>query len=565
MRHTWRTALLATAALTVGATSALAQPANCRDVDNNGSVSAADAAQLLRRLGSPLTPICGGAGIACADINANGAIDSGDLLLLSASLAGNESCYVPCTGPAAVTCPATVSGTIATNQHWGPAGCVVDLDGLVTVAAPATLTIDPGVVVRGIKNLANPAALVIARGAKIDANGNNVSPIVLTSNQTPGTRGPGDWGGLTINGSAPVNFVGGEGSSEGLPPGSALYGGTDVADNSCRVRFTRIEFSGIEFTTDNELNVFTMNGVGRGTEIDHVQAHRGNDDGHEWFGGNVNTRFLVSTANRDDDLDHQIGFRGTVQFALSQKCAPALTDGSGRHGIEGDNIEFTPPGFDGQPRSWPFFCNVTSIGAFGGSAITGSGANLRRGSAGIVANSIFTDWRSECLDIDNDATIARGCVNSATLQGPPDNLLVQNSTCYNNDFADGGDDQITGSTVTPNCTPDQLYDLWETQGLKPDQASIGADPGIAARTGVGACPTNPVNPADYVPSAPVAAPSCALVDDVDGARSNVFLPGTLPIASNFEGAFAAGFDWLDDAPVCNVNQVGGCWISFDLS
>ncbi len=572
MRHAGKDGLLATVALILGAVSALAQPANCRDVDNNGSVSAADAAQLLRRLGSPLTPICGGAGIACADINANGAIDSGDLLLLSASLAGNESCYAPCTGPAPVTCPAVVSGNITTNQHWGPAGCIVDLNGRVSVFAPATLTIDSGVVVRGRKNIANPAALVIARGAKIDANGNNVQPIVFTSNQTPGTRGPGDWGGVTILGSAPVNADSGEGAFYLYPPGSSpplLYGGADDADTSCRIRFARIEFSGYRFDPFIRSPGLSMNGVGRGTEIDHVQAHRGDGDGFAWFGGNVNTRYLVSTANGDDDLDWREGFRGTIQYALSQKCSPTLTSGGDSNGLEGDNPAYDA--IDGrQPRSWPMVCNLTAIGAYGGSPITGNGANLGRGTAGIVSNSIFTDWRRECLSIANDATIARGCVNSATLKSPPDNLLVRHSTCYNNDFADGGADQVTGSVVTPNCTPDQLYDLWEGVALKPDQASIGADPGIAARSGLGACPTNfgggdPINPADYVPTSPVAAPSCALADDVDGARSNVFLPGTLPTASNFEGAFAAGFDWLDDAPLCNVNQVGGCWISFDLS
>ena len=405
------------------------------------------------------------------------------------------------------------------------------------VVPPAVLTVQPGTVVRGVKNTSNPAALVVTRGAKLDANGTAADPIVFTSNQAPGARDRGDWGGVTLNGSAPVNFTGGEGSSEGLPPGLALYGGTDVADNSGRVRFTRVEFSGIEFSPDNELNVFTMNGLGTGTVIDHVQAHRGNDDCFEWFGGTVRAKYLVATACRDDFFDWQIGFRGSLQFGVAHQ-AVAGVDGSGRNAFESDNNEF---GFDNLQRSNPRICNVTAIGAKNqGLAISGAGANLRRGTAGTISNTIFSGWVSSCLDIDNDETIARGCTGPATLRTGADTLLVSNSVCNNN--GPTGTTLAIGSTTAPACTPAQLVGLW---------APSTANPNIPWASAV-TFPTNPINTADYVPTAPLAGPDCEALD-----------PGAFDSAPFIGALQNGGINWLNDSAACAASQVGDCWLNAD--
>lgn len=542
MRHTWRTALLTAAALAVVAGSAAAQPANCRDVNSDGTVSATDGSVLENRLLNPSAVICGGptaANVDCADLNDNGVIDTGDRVLLAQSLAGVETLFPACTTAPPATCPgAPVSGNITTNTHWGPAGCVVDLSGAVLVVPPAVLTVDPGVMVRGIKNPGNAAALIVTRGAKLDANGTAADPIVFTSNQAPGARDKGDWGGVTLNGSAPVNFDGGEGSSEGLPPGLALYGGNDVADNSGRVRFVRVEFSGIEFSPDNELNVFTMNGVGTGTVIDHVQAHRGNDDCHEWFGGTVRTKFLVATACRDDDFDWQIGWRGSLQFGVSHKSAVGV-DGSGRCGLESDNNEF---GFDNLPRSNPRVCNVTTIGIRPqGGTISGSGANLRRGTAGTISNTIFTGWPSACLDIDNDETIARACTNGTTLRTGADTLLVKDSICFDNGPA--GTTLSTGSTTAPACTPAQLVGLWGPSTANPNIAAAAAFPG-----------TNPLNTAAYVPAGALAGPDCEAVD-----------PAAFESAPFIGALQNGGINWLNDSSACGPGQVADCWLNVELN
>jgi hypothetical protein len=187
-------------------------------------------------------------------------------------------------------------------------------------------------------------------------------------------------------------------------------------------------------------------------------------------------------------------------------------------------------------------CNVTTIGARPqGLAISGSGANLRRGTAGTISNTIFTGWVSACLDIDNDETIARGCLNSTTLRTGADTLLVKDSICFNN--GPSGTTVSTG-TVTGGaaCTPAQLVGLW---------APSTADPGIAAAASF---PTNPINTALYVPSGALSGPDCEAVD-----------PAAFDSAPFIGALQNGGINWLDDSSACAPGQVADCWLNVDLN
>ena len=68
---------------------------------------------------------------------------------------------------------------------------------------------------------------------------------------------------LVLNGRAPVNCP--AASASPRVSRASPFGGNDANDTSGLLRFVRIEFSGIELSPDNELNILTMNGVGRGT------------------------------------------------------------------------------------------------------------------------------------------------------------------------------------------------------------------------------------------------------------------------------------------------------------
>ncbi len=267
------------------------------------------------------------------------------------------------------------------------------LRGFVNVNAPAVLTIEPGTIIYGEKT--TRGTLIINRGAKIIANGTPTQPIVFTSQQPAGQRSPGDWGGIIIAGNASINVPGGTAIIEG-GTGTIYGGGTNPNDddNSGILRYVRIEFPGIAYAPDNEINGLTLGGVGRGTTIEYVQVSFCGDDAYEWFGGTVNAKYLISFKNIDDDLDVDLGFRGNVQFGLVIRD-PNLADISGSNGFESDN---DGTGTYNTPRTLPVFSNLTVIGPMPDTLFTGynpnfrRGAHIRRASLTSIYNSIVMGW-----------------------------------------------------------------------------------------------------------------------------------------------------------------------------
>jgi hypothetical protein len=229
------------------------------------------------------------------------------------------------------------------------------LKGWVYVTSGATLTIEPGTIIKGDKE--TKAALIVERGAKIIAQGSKDLPIVFTSAQPAGSRKPGDWGGLVVCGKATNNKN--EMIIEGGP--RSKHGGNDDSDNSGVISFVRVEFAGYPFKADQEINGLTLGSVGSGTKIDHVQVSYSNDDSFEWFGGTVNAKYLISYHGWDDDFDTDSGFRGNVQFGLIVRN-PKLADKSISNGFESDNNSDAP---NQLPITRPVFSNITSIGAAG--------------------------------------------------------------------------------------------------------------------------------------------------------------------------------------------------------
>ncbi|MBK8499803.1 MAG: hypothetical protein IPL52_13545 [Flavobacteriales bacterium] len=171
-----------------------------------------------------------------------------------------------------------VQGNITANTTWSNSNKYL-LKGFVYVEDGATLTVQPGTIIKGDKP--TKGSLIIKRGGKIMADGTASQPIVFTSNQAAGSRDRGDWGGIIICGRAPHNQPS-DPTVEGGP--DAFYGGTDAADNSGVLRYVRIEFAGIAFQPNQEINGLTLGAVGSGTTIEHVQVSYSGDDSYEWFG-----------------------------------------------------------------------------------------------------------------------------------------------------------------------------------------------------------------------------------------------------------------------------------------
>lgn len=294
----------------------------------------------------------------------------------------------------------TLKGDITANQTL-TADKKYLLKGFVFVKSGVTLTIEAGTVIAGDK--ATQGTLIITRGAKIQAAGTAAKPIVFTSAQPEGARAPGDWGGVIILGKSTTNAAAGEAKIEGgLTPTAGgdekqyiWYGGTDVADNSGVLKYVRIEFAGIAYSPDNEINGLTMGGVGSGTTISYVQVYRSGDDAFEWFGGTVNCDHLVASYTIDDDFDTDNGFSGKVQFGVAQRYK-SFADVSGSNGFESDN---DANGTVNTPQTKPVFSNMTIVGPIqSGSSTSGinanyqHGAQIRRNSSMSLVNSILVGF-----------------------------------------------------------------------------------------------------------------------------------------------------------------------------
>jgi len=321
-----------------------------------------------------------------------------------------------------------VQGDITSDRTWTPEKEYV-LSGAVFVRAGATLRILPGTVIKGLER----SFLVIDRGAKLIAEGTPSAPIIFTSAQPPGQRSPRDWGGVWINGRAPINAPGGEERGEaGL---TGIYGGNDPNDDSGVIRYVRIEFAGFPIAPDRELNNFTLAGVGAATVVDHVHVNRGADDGIELFGGTVNVKYILVTGPGDDGFDWQTGWTGKAQFVVVQQDGEV--DPSADRGIEADNNENDN---NLLPRSNPVLYNFTLIGDPRLETGGGSGIVLRRGTAGTLRNFIVIGFKRPGLDI-------QGSISQTLAQNG--GLVISHSIFFGNnpDFAPGAT-----STLAANFT-----------------------------------------------------------------------------------------------------------------
>lgn len=477
MSPTSKTSLMGlTAAAALALAPAVAHAA-CGDLNNDGSRTNADAIVLSQCIANGGTcpavvpgPLCGTGNLAsCGDILGDGDTSfpvgqNADLAVLLQSLAGLSTLYDLCEGPgdAPVGCPGTVtlgSQTINSSQTW-PANCTIRINGTILVETPpgqptTVLKVAPGSVVKGVPPMpgGDPPALIFLPGSHIDAQGTQAQPIIFTSDQPNGSRTQGSWGGVMINGKSTVNGPNCQFQSEGVPE---PFGGCIANDNSGIATFVRVEFAGIDFTENNELNAFTMNATGSQTQFNFIQGHLGNDDCLEWFGGTSNHNHMVASACGDDALDFQLGFTGAVQYAIyvqnGQTTDPTIRDS---RGIEGDNSEFDNAA---TPRSDPDFCNVTLVGAkaqtgFADNGGSDSGILLRRGTRGQLANFIVTGYQDAGAELRDVSTTQEACVDG-NADGIPEsltgNLVIRNSVFFDN--GSGGTEHAKDNDGTLDTT-----------------------------------------------------------------------------------------------------------------
>lgn len=344
----------------------------------------------------------------------------------------------------------SVSGTISSSTTWTANNRYV-LNDFVGVANDATLTIEPGTVIYGGSTR---ATLFIQRGSDIIADGTARRPIIFTSAQLVGSRAQRDWGSLVVLGGAPINVTGGSAFLEGLPSEAAYsFGGTDPEDSSGILRYVRLEFGGFEIQTGQEINGLTLAGVGNGTIVDYVEVLQNKDDAFEFFGGTVNAKHLVGIGFADDGLDFDLGYSGSIQYALLIKRA-ANDEDDGNVLTESDNH---PQTFTLTPLTNPLVYNVTAIREDGPRG--NYGGVIRRGSAGKFYNTIITGSRRAPITLRDDATLN----NAASGE------LVIESSILDGDFEGG-----FGSSDRAQQTRDFLFGTMTRNRNVDPQLSIGA-------------------------------------------------------------------------------------------
>lgn len=349
------------------------------------------------------------------------------LLMFSAFVIGFTSCVDGNNKPVPTPEPEVngilITSNISENTTW-ETGKTYILGGRIAVTAGNTLTIQPGVVVKGeVGSGSNATALIIARGAKIDAQGTADSPVIFTTvadeiapgqiaspNLEPNFSGL--WGGLIILGKAKASLSGDvtETQIEGIPPSdtNSLYGGTDDADNSGSLKFVSIRHGGANIGEGNEINGLTLGAVGSGTVIENIEVIGNQDDGIEWFGGTVNVKNAIVWNAGDDALDTDQAWAGTLDNFIV--VAGDETD----HALELDGPE-------GAYLAGHTLKNGTAIG----SAATEM-ADFRDGITGTFENIYFinfpdpatTDGKGD-LSLSGDktlATFAEGTLKFANLE-----------------------------------------------------------------------------------------------------------------------------------------------------
>jgi len=268
----------------------------------------------------------------------------------------------------------------------------------------ASLTIEPGVTLFGNSG---GDYIVVSRGSQIFSNGTAQAPVVMTSradleeSRAPNTA-RGEWGGLVVNGFAPINAcidgsaTGGTADCEKSGEGSSgLFGGANADDDSGSISYTRVQFAGFRVNNEDELNGIAFQGTGSGTDVNYIQVHNNADDGVEFFGGTTNAKYIVLTGNADDSLDYTDGWTGKVQYVIVQH---ATDDADQAFEFDSNGDEN-----DALPRSNPTISNFTLIGQRA-SSTSDLGMLLREGTAGNLLNGIVVDFNDAGADIDQDAT-----------------------------------------------------------------------------------------------------------------------------------------------------------------
>lgn len=296
------------------------------------------------------------------------------------------------------------------------AGLVYRMNGRVDVGndqGPSTtgtsnviLTIEPGVIVYGESGA---SWLNINRGNQIQAVGTATRPIIFTSRDNVQglntENSSGQWGGVVLSGRAPITDCGSptatpgtvacERQTEGAAD-PALYGGENRTESSGRMSYVQIRFSGYNLSPASELQSLTLQGVGSGTQIDHIQSYNSSDDAIELFGGRAHVKYFISVGAEDDNLDTDTGTKANFQYGIVVQRAE-IGDSMSEADTDNDRDGNTP-------RQNTRVSNFVFIQNSNNSSSNQASFMLRGGTDYSIYNSVVVSPNNPCLRVSRAQT-----------------------------------------------------------------------------------------------------------------------------------------------------------------
>lgn len=309
----------------------------------------------------------------------------------------------------------TLSGSI-TETKVLDANTVYTITGPVIVEDGGVLDIPAGTTIKVQKGFSN--YILVLQGGKIYVRGTASQPVRMTADVDNAQQGY--WGGLIINGKAPISGIG-TGSTE--INSAYVYGGDDAADNSGEITYLILEYTGARSSADVEHNGLTLNGVGNGTKIENVFVPNGADDAIEFFGGTVNVKNFLAVNPDDDMFDFTQGYSGTLENAYGIWDADYVSTEEDPRGIEADgNLDGLSPDEAGQSDFKVL--NVTFDLRLAASQEEGyymhDVIKVRRGAKATITNALVTG-KGQAKDLI-DMTDGKGNGNTTSVISLTNNL-----------------------------------------------------------------------------------------------------------------------------------------------
>ena len=313
----------------------------------------------------------------------------------------------------------------------------------------ATLTIPAGTsIVADAKG--TDVYIAVLQGGKININGTNSSPVVMSSSEGQ----PGDWGGLTICGKATTTA----GTNVTAEVGGFIYGGTQDDDNSGVIKNLVIKGTGAQINTESQYNGVSFYAVGSGTTVENIAVFDGADDGVEFFGGTVSAKNIYLENLEDDAIDWTEGWNGTVEnsYVVNTKAGFSTV-------VEADKDNKNPK-----------LINLTAKSIVGGTAL-----QFKKQSGATITN-LHIEGYDKNIDMKDDGPLANVIIDGEAAQVDANYTAGTKVDISSWSFINGEIVEITPlvGEVTGNVTltADKTYNLTGSYIVK-DGATLNIEAG----------------------------------------------------------------------------------------